>query len=68
LATVESLTELTAGVASGDVVLDHGVPQADLVASLTAVAGIEPATEHQIALRLGHREPVPASNEAPSPV
>jgi AraC family transcriptional regulator of adaptative response / DNA-3-methyladenine glycosylase II len=59
-ATVKSLTELTAGVASGDIVLDHGVPQADLVASLTAVAGIELATAHQIALRLGHREPAPA--------
>ena len=53
-ATVKSLTELTASVASGKIVLDHGVPQADLLASLTAVAGIEPATADQIALRLGH--------------
>jgi AraC family transcriptional regulator, regulatory protein of adaptative response / DNA-3-methyladenine glycosylase II len=60
-ATVKTLTELTAGVASGDIALDHGVPQADLLASLTAVAGIEPATAHQIALRLGHgprRKPI----------
>jgi len=60
-ATIKSLAALTAGVASGAIVLDHGVRQADLVASLTAVTGIEPATAHQIALRLGHREPDAAS-------
>jgi AraC family transcriptional regulator, regulatory protein of adaptative response / DNA-3-methyladenine glycosylase II len=56
-ATVKSLAALAAGVASGDIVLDHGVRRADLVATLTTVTGIEPATAHQIALRLGHREP-----------
>ena len=54
-ATVKSLAALAAGIASGEIVLDHGVRRADLVASLTAVTGIEPATAHQIALRLGHR-------------
>jgi len=61
---VKSLTELTAGVARGDIVLHHGVPRAALLASLTMVSGIEPATAHQIALRLGHREPVPGVDEA----
>jgi AraC family transcriptional regulator of adaptative response / DNA-3-methyladenine glycosylase II len=56
-ATIKSLAALTAGVTSGEIVLDHGVRWADLVASLTGVTGIEPATAHQIALRLGHREP-----------
>jgi AraC family transcriptional regulator, regulatory protein of adaptative response / DNA-3-methyladenine glycosylase II len=56
-ATIKSLADLAAGVASGDIVLDHGVRRADLVASLTAVTGINPPTADQIALRLGHRDP-----------
>ena len=56
-ATVKSLAALAAGVASGEIVLDHGIRRADLVASLTTGTAIEPATAHQIALRLGHREP-----------
>jgi AraC family transcriptional regulator of adaptative response / DNA-3-methyladenine glycosylase II len=60
---VKSLTELTAGVARGDIVLHHGIPRAALLASLTMVSGIEPATAHQIAFRLGHREPVPGVDE-----
>jgi AraC family transcriptional regulator of adaptative response / DNA-3-methyladenine glycosylase II len=60
---VKSLTELTAGVARGDIVLHHGVPRTALLASLTMVSGIEPATAHQIAFRLGHREPVPGVDE-----
>jgi AraC family transcriptional regulator, regulatory protein of adaptative response / DNA-3-methyladenine glycosylase II len=54
-ATVKSLAALAAGVASAQIVLDRGVRRADLVASLTAVPGIELATADQIALRLGHR-------------
>jgi len=54
-ATIKTVAALAAGVASGDIVLDHGAREADLIASLTAVTGIEPATAHQIALRLGHR-------------
>jgi hypothetical protein len=54
-ATIKSVAALAAGVASGDIVLDHGARRADLIASLTAVTGIEPATAHQIALRLGHQ-------------
>jgi hypothetical protein len=54
-ATIKSVAALAAGIASGDIVLDHGARRADLIASLTAVTGIEPATAHQIALRLGHR-------------
>src|SRR5262249_13135350 len=56
-ATVKNVAALAAGVASSEIVLDHSVRRADLVASLTAVTGIELATAHQIALRLGHREP-----------
>ncbi|MGH3186146.1 MAG: bifunctional transcriptional activator/DNA repair enzyme AdaA [Streptosporangiaceae bacterium] len=56
-ATVKSLAALAAGVASGSIVLDHAVRQADLMASLTAVTGIHAATAHQITLRLGHRPP-----------
>ena len=56
-ATVKSLAALAARVACGQIALDHGVRRADLLASLTAVAGIEPATAQKIALRLGHREP-----------
>ena len=56
-ATVKSLAALAARVACGQIALDHGVRRADLLASLTAVAGIEPATAQTIALRLGHREP-----------
>jgi AraC family transcriptional regulator, regulatory protein of adaptative response / DNA-3-methyladenine glycosylase II len=55
--TAMSLAALATGVASGEIVLDHGARRADLIASLTAVPGIRPATAHQIALRLGHREP-----------
>lgn len=51
-AAVKSLTELAAGLARGDIVLHHGVPRADVLASLTVVSGIEPATARQIALRL----------------
>jgi len=58
-ATVKSLAALAAGVASGEIVLDHGVRRADLEASLTAATGVELATAQQIALRLGHREPAP---------
>jgi AraC family transcriptional regulator, regulatory protein of adaptative response / DNA-3-methyladenine glycosylase II len=54
-ATIKSVAALAAGIASGDIVLDHGARRADLIASLTAVTGIEPATAHQIALRLGHQ-------------
>ena len=60
---VKSLAALTAGVARGDVALHHAVPRAGLLASLTMVPGIEPATAHQIAFRLGHREPVPGLAE-----
>ena len=56
-ATVKSLAALAAGVASGEIVLDHSVRRADLVASLTAATGIKPATAHQIAIRLGLRDP-----------
>ena len=56
-ATVKSLAALAAGVASGEIVLDHSVRRADLVASLTAATGIQPATAHQIAIRLGLRDP-----------
>lgn len=56
-ATVKSLSALAAGVASADIVLDHVARRADLMASLTAVTGIQLATARQIALRLGHREP-----------
>ena len=56
-ATVKSLAALAAGIASGEIVLDHGVRWADLVASLTAATGIKPATAHQIAIRLGLRAP-----------
>jgi AraC family transcriptional regulator of adaptative response / DNA-3-methyladenine glycosylase II len=56
-ATIKSLAALAAGVACGEIVLDHGARRADLIASLTAVTGIEPATARQIALRLGHRKP-----------
>lgn len=56
-ATIKSLADLATGVASGDIVLDYGARRADLVASLTAVTAIKPPTVHQIALRLGHRDP-----------
>ena len=56
-ATVKSLAALAAGIASGEIVLDHGIRRADLVASLTAATGIKPATAHQIAIRLGLRAP-----------
>ena len=52
---VPTPTWRTAGVASAQIVLDHGVRRADLVASLTAAPEIELATANQIALRLGHR-------------
>jgi hypothetical protein len=51
-ATVKSISALAAGVSSGQILLDHSARRADLVASLTAVAGIELATARQIALRL----------------
>jgi AraC family transcriptional regulator, regulatory protein of adaptative response / DNA-3-methyladenine glycosylase II len=53
-ATVKSLAALSAGVASGEIVLDHAAPRGGLLASLTAVTGVEPGTAGQIALRLGH--------------
>lgn len=56
-ATVKSLAALAAGVVSGDIVLDHAVRRADLMASLTAVTGIQPTTAHQITFRLGHEAP-----------
>jgi AraC family transcriptional regulator, regulatory protein of adaptative response / DNA-3-methyladenine glycosylase II len=65
-ATVKSLAALAAGVASGGIVLDHSVRRADLVASLTAVTGIKPATVHQIAFRLGHREPARGKGASPT--
>jgi AraC family transcriptional regulator of adaptative response / DNA-3-methyladenine glycosylase II len=52
--TARTLTILSAGVASGQIALDHSASHADLMSSLTAVAGIQPATASQIALRLGH--------------
>jgi len=54
-AAAKSLAALAAGVASGDIVLDHSARQADLIASLTTVTGIQLATARQIALRTGHR-------------
>ena len=53
-ATAKSLGVLATGVASGQIVLDHSVARADLIASLTAGTGIELATADQIAQRLGH--------------
>ena len=55
-ATAKILTVLAAGTASGQITLDHSVSRADLISSLSAVAGIQPATASQIALRLGHRQ------------
>lgn len=55
-AAVKSLAGLAAGVSGGRIMLDRSVRRADLVASLTAVAGIEPATARRIAFRLGYRE------------
>jgi AraC family transcriptional regulator, regulatory protein of adaptative response / DNA-3-methyladenine glycosylase II len=60
-ATVKSLAALAAGVASGEIVLDHSVRRADLMASLTAVPGIQLATADQIALRLATESPHAAS-------
>ena len=60
-ATVKSLAALAEGVAAGKIVLDHGLRREDLMASLTTMTAIELATAHQIALRLGHREPEQAS-------
>jgi AraC family transcriptional regulator of adaptative response / DNA-3-methyladenine glycosylase II len=54
-ATVTSIAALATGVAAGQIVVAHSVPSADLIASLTAVPGVKPATAHSIALRLGHR-------------
>jgi AraC family transcriptional regulator of adaptative response / DNA-3-methyladenine glycosylase II len=65
-ATAKNLAALAADVASGNIVLDHAVRRADLITSLTTVTGIQPATAHQIALRLGHQEPArskPAGEE-----
>ena len=53
-ATAKSLAVLAAGVTSGQIVLDHSVPRADLIASLTAGTGIELAAADQIARRLGY--------------
>jgi AraC family transcriptional regulator of adaptative response / DNA-3-methyladenine glycosylase II len=52
--TAKTLTSLAAGVATGQIALDHSAGHADLMSSLTAVAGIQPAAARQIALRLGH--------------
>ncbi len=54
-ATARTLTVLAEGVARGQIALDHSACRADLMSSLTAVAGIWPATAGQIALRLGHQ-------------
>ena len=56
-ATVKNLAALAAGVTSGETVLDHAVRRTDLITTLTSTTRIQPATAHQIALRLGHREP-----------
>jgi AraC family transcriptional regulator, regulatory protein of adaptative response / DNA-3-methyladenine glycosylase II len=55
-ATIKSVAALAAGVASGEIGLDHAAPRADLVASLATVAGVAPGTVGEIALRLGHVE------------
>ncbi len=55
-AAASSIAALAAGVTRGQIALDHAVPRSDLVASLTAVAGIGPATAQEIAVRLGHRD------------
>jgi AraC family transcriptional regulator of adaptative response / DNA-3-methyladenine glycosylase II len=52
-ATVGSIAALAAGIARGDIVLDHAARPADLIPSLTAMTGIDLATAHQISLRLG---------------
>jgi AraC family transcriptional regulator of adaptative response / DNA-3-methyladenine glycosylase II len=55
-ATASILAGLAAGAAGGQITLDHSAGHTDLISSLTAVAGIQPATASQIALRLGHRQ------------
>jgi AraC family transcriptional regulator, regulatory protein of adaptative response / DNA-3-methyladenine glycosylase II len=52
-ATAKTISALAAGVVSGQIVLDHSARRGDLVASLTGVAGIEPATAGRLADRLG---------------
>jgi AraC family transcriptional regulator of adaptative response / DNA-3-methyladenine glycosylase II len=54
-ATARTLASLAAGAATGQLALDHSAGRADLMSSLTAVAGIQPATASQLALRLGHQ-------------
>ncbi len=54
-ATAGILALLAAGAATGRLALDHSASHADLMSSLTAIAGIRPATARQIALRLGHQ-------------
>jgi AraC family transcriptional regulator of adaptative response / DNA-3-methyladenine glycosylase II len=61
-ATAESLQALAVGVATGDLALDGSLELADLVARLTAIAGIETTAAHQIALRLGERDAFPESD------
>jgi AraC family transcriptional regulator, regulatory protein of adaptative response / DNA-3-methyladenine glycosylase II len=56
-ATARTLAVLAGGVASGQITLDHSASRADLTGSLSAVAGIRPATASQIALRLGRQVP-----------
>jgi AraC family transcriptional regulator of adaptative response / DNA-3-methyladenine glycosylase II len=56
-ATARTPTTLAAGTAGGQIALDHSASRADLMSSLTAVAGIRPATASQIALRLGSQIP-----------
>ena len=53
--TAEGIRTLAARVAAEVVVLDGSVDSADLMASLTAIPGIEAAPARQIALRLGRR-------------
>jgi hypothetical protein len=55
-ATAKSLAVLASGVATGQIVFDHRVLRADLIASLTARTGIELATADQIGQRLGYLE------------
>jgi AraC family transcriptional regulator, regulatory protein of adaptative response / DNA-3-methyladenine glycosylase II len=62
-ATARTLTTLAAGTAGGQIALDHSASRADLMSSLTAVAGIRPATASQIALRLAPRSP----HDSPDP-
>ncbi len=63
-AVAEPIRALARAVAAGDLVLDGHVSLGEVVAALTGIVGVAQSAAQHVALRLGHRDAFPESDQS----